>query len=631
MWNFSLVFPSLLVLAVFVGYYFSLPRIPIRMNRTFINLIAVECVVMLSDILSTAADSNYQEFPSWLLYGLNSAYFIAFFARAYYFFVFTASALRLNLIKKRVKRWLIAIPFLLSSIIVLTTPLHKLFYYIDENGYHSAPLYYLLYVVFWMYLSLSFYGYAVRSRDTRKKKEYRIIHWYNVVLLAGTIIRLIFPKYLLMDTFCLLAIITIYLSFENPDFYIEGRTWLFNSRALREYLEEINERKNFMLFVFAIRNYSDFRELYGSNIMDQTNFSIGEYLRKEYPKTKIFYNRDGHFAILIEEKCNISEINQRLQERFSKPWNLEAAELYLDIGCAVLNSSDIKLPFNTLAELVVSMYDEADKADRGEVRIIGNEHAKKARMESEVKRAIAYAIDHDQVEVFLQPIVDAKTEKLVGAEALSRIRDSEGNIISPGLFIPIAEQNGRINELGHQVYIKVCRFIKDNDLEAMGMSWINVNLSPIQFMRSNLGEKLLDSMNRYDIDPEGVRFEITEEAMIDEQLLVNQTNVLKKLGFRFVLDDYGKGFSNINRLKNIPFINIKLDMSIVWDYMRKPDEMLPNMVKTFSNLGFEITAEGIEDKTMASTMAEIGCDYLQGFYYSKPLPMDEFLKKYSSC
>ena len=101
-------------------------------------------------------------------------------------------------------------------------------------------------------------------------------------------------------------------------------------------------------------------------------------------------------------------------------------------------------------------------------------------------------------------------------------------------------------------------------------------------------------------------------------------------GFKFVLDDYGTGYSNLSRLKRCPFINIKLDMSIVWDYCKEPEEILPNMIQAFKYMGFKITAEGIENLEMADTMKNIGCDFLQGYYYSKPIPQDEFISKYMS-
>jgi EAL domain-containing protein (putative c-di-GMP-specific phosphodiesterase class I) len=116
--------------------------------------------------------------------------------------------------------------------------------------------------------------------------------------------------------------------------------------------------------------------------------------------------------------------------------------------------------------------------------------------------------------------------------------------------------------------------------------------------------------------------------MIDDGFLKRQIQAMKGKGFMFVLDDYGTGYSNLSRLKNCPFINVKLDMSLVWDYIKSPDKILPSMIEAFRHMGFSITAEGIEDETMAATMTDIGCDYLQGYHFSKPLPIDEFVVKY---
>ena len=229
-----------------------------------------------------------------------------------------------------------------------------------------------------------------------------------------------------------------------------------------------------------------------------------------------------------------------------------------------------------------------------------------------------------EMKLFLQPVVDSKTQKLVGAEALARIKDTNGQYIPPFMFIPIAEKNGRINLLGEQMFEKTCKFIKANNVKAMGLSWINVNLSPIQILRKDLNVHFSEILNNYDIPPEMIHLEITEESMIDFDLLESQMCKMKASGFVFVLDDYGRGYSNIARMKKCPFINVKLDMEFVWDFFKEKDKILPTLVQTIKQMGFTITAEGIETQEIADAMSDIGCDYLQGFVFSKPIPADEF-------
>ena len=246
----------------------------------------------------------------------------------------------------------------------------------------------------------------------------------------------------------------------------------------------------------------------------------------------------------------------------------------------------------------------------------------------DVKRALEQALEQDTVEVFLQVLVDSHTRRVAGAEALARIWDADGKIISPTTFIPIAEKGGYINLLGEQVFEKTCRFIRENELDKLGLKWINVNLSPIQCMRKDLNGRFMEILTRYGVDPSVIHLEITEESMVDYEILEKQIDALRENGFNFALDDYGSGYSNLTRVKRYPFFNIKLDMELVRDYCRERDKLLPNLINAFKQMGFTITAEGIETEEMAQVMTDVGCDYLQGFLFSKPISMDDFLKKY---
>ena len=162
----------------------------------------------------------------------------------------------------------------------------------------------------------------------------------------------------------------------------------------------------------------------------------------------------------------------------------------------------------------------------------------------------------------------------------------------------------------------------------MGISWINVNLSPIQFLRPDLNKRFSKILEKYHVDAEKIHLEITEESMIDYALLQKQIQSMRSTGFQFVLDDYGSGYSNVSRLKKCPFINIKLDMEVVRDYFKEPDKFLPSLVQVFKQMNFTVTAEGVETLEMVESMKNIGCDFLQGYYFSKPLPAREFAEKY---
>ena len=149
-------------------------------------------------------------------------------------------------------------------------------------------------------------------------------------------------------------------------------------------------------------------------------------------------------------------------------------------------------------------------------------------------------------------------------------------------------------------------------------------------MHSHLPGIVISILQEYRVSPELIHLEITEESMINYTKQERQIERLLNYGFQFALDDYGSGFSNLHQVKKFAFSNIKLDMKIVWDYVRDRDSLLPSLVQSFKQMGFSITAEGIETKEMAEAMAAIGVDYLQGFYYSRPLIVKEFIDRYAS-
>lgn len=224
--------------------------------------------------------------------------------------------------------------------------------------------------------------------------------------------------------------------------------------------------------------------------------------------------------------------------------------------------------------------------------------------------------------------MDAKTEELTGAEALARLRDDDGTIIPPGDFIELSNSIGVINALDDQVFDKTCQFISTGGLTRCNMNWIHVNLAPTQCLNLDLAGHLNEIRRRYFIPFFTIRLELIEDGALNPNGK-KQINLLKEMGFDIVLDDYGTGYSNASRMKDLSFSEIKIDISLVKDYCSHPDPYLPNLVSTMHALGLMITAEGIETKEMADKMKALGVDHLQGYYYSKPLSIPDFLQKYS--
>ena len=229
------------------------------------------------------------------------------------------------------------------------------------------------------------------------------------------------------------------------------------------------------------------------------------------------------------------------------------------------------------------------------------------------------------MEIHLQPLYNVHTGKLTALEALARLRDDQLGFIPPAEFIPLAETEGDIMELGRQIFAKTCQFVSETDLDSLGIEFLTVNLSPAQCMNYSLGDELERIAMQHRISMDKIRLEVTESAIGDMDSLLEQMRRLKNCGVGFLLDDFGAGSSNLVRVMNLPFAMVKIDMQLVWSYFRSASNMLLHIVRMFQEDKMTIIIEGVEDKHMAQQLAKMGCDYEQGYYFSRPLPPEELL------
>ncbi len=250
----------------------------------------------------------------------------------------------------------------------------------------------------------------------------------------------------------------------------------------------------------------------------------------------------------------------------------------------------------------------------------------KLKRQEKIRLQLQKALRDKTMEIHLQPIYNVQAGRFSALEVLARLKDDELGYIPPQEFIPLAEANGDIMEVGRQIFAKTCQFISETDLDALGIDFLTVNLSPSQCMNYSLGDELERIAVRYGISMDKIRLEVTETAIGDMDSLLEQMRRLKNCGVSFLLDDFGTGNSNLARVMNLPFAMVKVDMQFVWAYFRSVSNMLPYIVRMFQEDKMVIIIEGVEDRHMAQQLANMGCMYEQGYYFSRPLPLDELVE-----
>jgi len=249
--------------------------------------------------------------------------------------------------------------------------------------------------------------------------------------------------------------------------------------------------------------------------------------------------------------------------------------------------------------------------------------------EAEAIKIIKDALRDDRVTVFFQPKVDSKDESVIGAEALVRIMKEEGGLVSPGLFIPVAEKTGLITDIDDRVYEKTFEYMAKWAKEGKKVPLTSVNVSRLQILDDNLPEKIKGMADKYGVSPTDIELEITESVFFDDtERLISMIERFKEMGFVISMDDFGSGYSTLNFLKILPVDVIKVDGGFFMknEMDKKSKAIISAIIQMAENLEFKTVSEGVETKEQVDFIREQGGQCIQGYYFYKPMPADEFVQ-----
>lgn len=243
----------------------------------------------------------------------------------------------------------------------------------------------------------------------------------------------------------------------------------------------------------------------------------------------------------------------------------------------------------------------------------------------ELEEHFETALENEEFEIWYQPKYSAHSRKLVGAEALVRWRRADGALIPPLKFIPLFERNGNIIRLDEYVFRAVCRQQKEWQKQGQKMLPVSVNISRVSLYYSSVVGKYESIIRSFDLDSKYIQLEITESATIDNNEILNLLEQFHTAGFKILLDDFGSGYSSLAALNRMHFDTIKLDKSLV-DYIGDDngEKLLNSITKLAQSFGMEITAEGVETVEQLMFLCNLDCDDIQGYYFSRPLPVKEY-------
>lgn len=616
---------GMIVLLVLLLFYRRQERLNLNTGKAYWRAFCITVLSISMDILSVVAIVNMNRLPIHFVNWVCKTYLVSMIGVALSSLLYIYADLYSKDGKYQifVKKY-IAIAGI-GAILIYILPIYIYCEAEKADVYTYGPSAMATYVFALSFVIMNTYSMVKHKKRINPRRREAVFIWMSVWLSAA-VIQFVNKSILIIGYAFAIGIMVLYLKLENPEQNLDKRTGLFNQNAFAEYTRQLfMEGHRFSLLCMYFEG--TFRQNTQEDIREHLNVEISQYLLS-IPGIRVFKNAEDETVLLFENIDDTKDIVEQLKNRFNRGWGRDGSLMlrphwiFIPDLCIVSDAKDISSLLRYIREnskeytenyfltveefMVIDMYEE-----------------------KETEQLILNAIEHEGIEVFYQPIFSTKEQHFTCAEALVRMRDEDGALILPGKFIGVAEKKGLIIKLGEIVFEKVCRFLKEEDISQYGLDYIEVNLSVVQCAYSNLADDYIRIMKEYGVNPACINLEITESASVTaKNILLANMEKLMDYGVQFTLDDFGTGQSNLNYIVDMPVHIVKFDKDMINAYFEngKAKYVMDAAMHMIQGMDLDIVSEGIETGEQFEIMQSLGIKYIQGFYFSKPLPEKEFLE-----
>ena len=523
---------------------------------------------------------------------------------------------------------LFAVPYVCAELLVLTNSYTGLAFYMDDQFvYHRGPLMPVLYAIGAFYIILGFV-FFVRYNQAVSRVDRNAIGVVIVMAALGIVIQALNPE-LLVELFAeALAFLMLMVLLEERSGHIDPLTGALNRLALADANRRlILTNQHYSLILVKLNNLELYSRLFDGRELEKLLRQISAWLIDISSEQDMFCYGRGEFAIVLMDPAPEAAEKKagQILTRFEKDWKSSKMTLRLDATVAIVHIPEEAATLEQLDEMLTAVYQNPEAG----TRLLRYDELMAFQRRFNMELALRRAIEGKKLRVWYQPIWSTEQRRTVAAEALLRIDDDEFRGISPEVYIPIAEKSGLIRDIGMFVFTECCRFLQEHPVETENLAYIELNLSIYQFVYDDLAKAFEQIRSGVGIPASRINIEITETA--SEQAVAGVAEgieQLRRLGYTFSLDDFGSGYSNLNRLVAGDFVNVKIDKPLLWEADKNPNtrRLLESLTHIIRGLGYNVIQEGVETQAQLERVTASGGNMIQGYYFSRPLPEEEFLR-----
>lgn len=608
----------LVIMFLFYRRYESL-RLNTQIGFQVLLLCMLLCIFL--DMLSIWAIMRLLLDHRWAVYVICKAYLMSIVLVGFAGFWYECTDVYED--KRKLRR--IAITggagWLAGCVVIASLPLG--IYKMGRVVYTAGPAVLLTYLFAGMFIIGNIVFTVIKRKQANYRRSQVILFWL-ALWFSAAVVQFFNNELLLVGYAGALGVLVIFFRLENPEYLTDAVTGLFNQDGLLLYARKLyNEEKPFSLM-----------SIWWNLGISQADEGAREQavmaaFAKRLPKldnTRVFKMADDEVWMIFEDMEHADDTVHKVRSfveygRRELGGMAQAAFTYMPDAAMVGD-------YQEMVHLMQYARWKSSDHSAANFKEVDTDFVEQMRKEKSMEQMLEEAMKEDRIEVFYQPIFSTKAKKFVSAEALVRMRDRDGNLVPPGTFIPVAEANGKILQLGEIVFEKVCRFFTKEQLEQYGLKYVEVNLSVVQCGYPGLADEYIGIMEKYQINPGYINLEITESAsMAAKKTLLENMRRLMEYGVYFSLDDFGTGQSNLNYIVDMPVNIVKFDreMSQAFFQDEKAKYVMNAAMQMIHGMKLKIVSEGIETKEQYLAMEELSIDYIQGYYFSKPLPEAAFL------
>ncbi|MBO6196989.1 MAG: EAL domain-containing protein [Butyrivibrio sp.] len=526
------------------------------------------------------------------------------------------------------------VPTMFSMLFFLSGLISDFFFSFSSNGEleYNYPQGALVNFSLYVYFVYAAYLYVRYARSLSSEKFISLVVYY-LLMLAAVPIRILTKSSAIFEFGVSLALLLCVYTFQNPGEFRDGVSGAGTKNALNfDVSSSLLQKKTFTVYGIAIERLDAI--ISGESLETVADFlsQITSYLRQFSPTGEVYFTDDGNYLMIFPDVDPdddvIMKAYEQIRKRFRDPWIMNGKEIKAFQSPYVIgfpDEVDSLEKFNEVRDVIKKTLRHHNR----DILRVSDLNLKHIEHDKKIDAIVKHALDDDLLEVYYQPIYNPKTNQFSSCEALLRLRNPQMGFISPAVFMPVAERNGMVVSIDSFVLDEVCDMISSSDATQNGLDYVEVNLSVVDCIQANLADSIIKTIERHGVKPDQLNFEITEtfEEGITSAMDENIESLIS-YGIPFSMDDFGTGYSNIARISTLPVEIFKLDKSIVQSAFESETSymVMLNLVKIIKNLGKEIVAEGVETKEQAEQIIKLGCDHIQGFYYARPMPKDQFLE-----